>query len=452
MNETLGLAKRVCEITDAILTAERLLDIRYKLLDWFGCAVGVVGTELTRRLSVAFDSEAGCGNSTVFCCEKNYPLLTAAFLNGAQSHILECDDVHKSAITHPGIVAVTAALMASEHTGASFRDFALGSVAGYEVMIRLGNALNPSHYDHWHTAGTCGTFAATAAAAKVFDLDAKTLERAFGIAATMASGLTCVFGTDAKLVTIGNAIRNGIQAALMAQAGVTSVENVIGRTGGYACAVSRLDNYAALAEETDVPMIDTACYKMYASCGHTHSALDALFSLLKERSFRAEEVEHIEVRVYTKAGELIGEFKNESPSRAKFSLPYCVSAAMIDGAVSVRQFLPERIGADDLRKFARKVFVTTEPEYDKFYPQKRIETVAVTLKSGETLSKTVELPLGRPPYSFVEDKFATLAGMTMRPETVQSMKDLILEFDFTGSVRILTQKLKGMIDNGKLHD
>ena len=452
MNETLWLARRVCELDDAALTPGRLLDIRYKLLDWFGCAVGVVGTPAVKRLSAAFESEAGCGGSTVFCGEKAYPLYSAAFLNGAQSHILECDDVHKSAITHPGIVAITSALMTAEAFDADFRSFALGACAGYEVMIRLGSALNPSHYDHWHTTGTCGTFAAAAAAAKVLGLSAEQLERAFGIAATMAAGLTCVFGTDSKLVTVGNAIRNGIQAALLAQAGVGSCENVIGRNGGYAEATSDKANFVLLTEAPERLMIDTACYKMYASCGHTHSGLDALFALMKERPFSALDVEQISIRAYSKAAELIGGFKNETPSQAKFSLPYCVAAAVIDGAVSVRQFAERCLSRDDLRELARKVSVTAEPEYDIVYPKKRIETVRVCLHNSEVLEKTVELPLGRPPYSFVEDKFRTLAGMTVTADTAEDMKKLILASDLNGSVRTLTRRLKGMIDNGQLHD
>ena len=50
----------------------------------------------------------------------------------------------------------------------------------------------------------------------------------------MASGLVCVFGTDAKLVNVGNAVSNGLKAAVLAGKGFTVPDDVIEREGGYA--------------------------------------------------------------------------------------------------------------------------------------------------------------------------------------------------------------------------
>jgi len=452
MHETNWLAHYICDMDDSILTEERMQDIRYKLLDWFGCSVGAAQSKTAEKFLKSFSFEKGLGESTVFCCKENFPLLAASFINGAESHILECDDVHKSAIAHPGIIAVLSSLMVCEVFNKSFKNFALGTTAGYEVIIRLGNALNPSHYDYWHTTGTCGTFAAAAATGKILGISATEMEQAFGIAATMASGLTCVFGTDSKLVTVGNAIRNGIQAVLMSHQGISSCHGVLEKPFGYAEATSANPNLSAITIEEAVPMIDTACYKLYASCGHTHSALDATFDLMSNYSITEKNVESVEIRTYSKAAELVGSFKNNSPSAAKFSLPYCIAAAIIDRSVSVSQFAENRLSDSHIKDLASKVTVFAEPQYDKFYPVKRIESVTIILKDGQKLEKTVILPLGHPAYSFIEEKFTALATLTVSNKTAKEMKDIILNVQNDTLMKNICKQLKGLISNGLLHD
>ena len=448
MKETYRLAKLVCGIDVSVLTEERFADIRYKFLDWYGCAVGAAESSTAKKLCKAFRTEAGQGRCSVFCSDATYPVLTAAFLNGAESHILECDDVHKTAITHPGIIAITAALTVAETYKKSFGEFALGVVAGYEVMIRLGNALNPSHYDYWHTTGTCGTFAAAAVAGKMLDFTPDRMEQAFGIAATMASGLVCEFGTDAKLVTVGNAIRNGIQAAQLAAQGINSCTDVIERAGGYGEAVSARPDLQALTVSAR-PMIDTACYKIYASCGHTHSALDALFSLLQESPFCARDVEQITVSTYTKAAELTGAFKAQSASEAKFSLPFCIAAGVIYGSVSVHQFEPEVLQDKELSTFAEKISVQADPNLDAEYPVKRPEHIKIALRDGRVLQKTVQLPLGKPEYSFIENKFLSLAEMTVSRGQALDMMWRILSAQADTQMQDIIKHLRGTLYYGK---
>lgn len=452
MRETHALADYICQIDDTALTAEQLRNIRYKLLDWTGCVLGAAKHETTKKLERVFRAEAGMGSSSVLYSKNTYPLLTAAFLSGAQSHILECDDVHKRAITHPGVVAVAASLAAAESCGKTFEDFALGVIAGYEVMIRIGNALNPSHYQYWHTTGTCGTYAAAAAAGKVWGFDTQQLECAFGHAATMASGLTCVFGTDTKIITVGNAVRNGIMAAQLAKQGLSSCPDALERPFGYAQATSEKPRLNALTEQAPYYMIDTACYKLYASCGHTHSSLDALFSIRRRENFQADDVERILVKAYTKAAELTGTFKAETEAEAKFSIPYCLAAGIICGTVSVEQFRPEMRNNESLRQLAQKITVEADCALDRDYPIKRPEAVTVRLKDGREFYELVELPEGKPECSVIEEKFSSLASISISHREAEEVKKTILRVDRDSSIGELIKNLKGNIHYGQFND
>jgi 2-methylcitrate dehydratase PrpD len=90
----------------------------------------------------------------------------AAAYHGALGSALEMDDVHRSAVLHPGPVVIPAALAAcsAQSSGA---DLLSAVLSGVETMVRVGRALGPEHYRLWHTTSTAGSFGAAAAAASV---------------------------------------------------------------------------------------------------------------------------------------------------------------------------------------------------------------------------------------------------------------------------------------------
>ena len=97
--------------------------------------------------------------------------------------------MHNGSVFHPAAVVFPAALAAAQHTGASGEKFITACVAGYEVGIRIGEFLGRSHYKVFHTTGTAGTFAASAAAGQIYGLDAVKMLHGFGSAGTQSAGL-----------------------------------------------------------------------------------------------------------------------------------------------------------------------------------------------------------------------------------------------------------------------
>lgn len=421
-------------------------DIRYKTLDWIGCVIGALDKESSRSILEISLEAGGNPHCTAFGLKEKTSPFQAAYSNGILGHTLEYDDVNKVAITHPGAIAIPAALAVAEYCGADFETYAMGVVAGYEVMIRLGAALNPTHYEFWHTTGTCGAFAAAAAASRVLGLDAETMGRALGIAATMASGLTSVFGTDAKLVTVGNAVSAGLKAACLARKGYSVPGDVIEREGGYAQAASRSWNPDYLIpKEDDMLMIQDSYYKIHASCGHTHSALDALQKIKKEHEFTADEVASVSVNAYKKAVELTGRFQCDTELRSKFSMPYCIGAMLVYGETGLMQFT-EKVRTDE-RILALKDKITVEEDaaYTAEYPHLRIEQLTVRLKDGRAWSEKVELPDGKPSSEYIERKYMSLAGLTVSQEIAGAVKDTILNLQMNSSMRECGDRIRGEI-------
>ena len=148
-------------------------DAAYRVLDWIGCAVAGEHYPQVEIAQKYFIENGDQGNSTVIGHQTKCSPRTAAFLNGIAGHICELDDGHRTAIGHPGSIAVPTALALGEHLNASGADVLKAVILGYEVFSRLGRTVNPSHYRTWHTTGTCGTIAAAAAAASLLKLSAE---------------------------------------------------------------------------------------------------------------------------------------------------------------------------------------------------------------------------------------------------------------------------------------
>ncbi len=92
----------------------------------------------------------------------------------------------------------------------------------------INRGLGPSHYGRgWHATSTIGVFGATAAASKLIGLKTDELQVAFGISASLASGILQNFGTMVKPIHVGHAARNGALSAILASKGTTADKNIL---------------------------------------------------------------------------------------------------------------------------------------------------------------------------------------------------------------------------------
>jgi len=93
----------------------------------------------------------------------------AALANSVSSHSIELDDGHRHGTSHPAVVIIPVAMAAAEETGAGIKDLIRAIVLGYEIMLRIATAINPSHLSRgFHSTGTCGPLGAAVAAACLY--------------------------------------------------------------------------------------------------------------------------------------------------------------------------------------------------------------------------------------------------------------------------------------------
>lgn len=441
-NVTLQLSTTIADMKYDDLMPFQIEDLKYKILDWLGCAIGAASKPVGGKIIRLFEDIEGKAQSSIVCSNRKVHFSNAAYANGMLGHVLELDDVHKSSISHPGAVAIPTALATAEAYNSDVKDFLMGVVAGYEVKIRLGNVLNPSHYEYWHTTGTCGAFAAAAAASRTRKFSSSEINSALNMVSTTAAGLVSVFGTDAKLVTVGHACHAGTMAAMFAEQGFTATDNILGTQNGYAEATSTENKIERLM---DSPigglMIDTAGYKIHASCGHTHSALDGILSILDEKNINPYDIKKVEVGTYRKAVDLTGKFDNENEQKAKFSLPYCIACALTFGKITLNEFGDEILKSKNIAMFKDKIEVYEDEECTKLYPEKRMAKVKMFLNE-EIFEKTIPLPFGKPQNKYIQDKFLSLATMVISQENAEIIMNHVLNIDQMKNMREFTETFK----------
>jgi 2-methylcitrate dehydratase PrpD len=156
----------------------------------------------------------------------------AAFLNGIAEHAHDFDHsfVAGGQPTSPVIPAVFAL---GETLGATGKQVLDAYVAGFEIAGAFVLSVQNSGAPAWHANGTMGAFGATAACAKLLGLKPAEIEMALAITASMTSGVTSNFGTMTKPLHVGQAARNGVLAARLAQSGFTANPQTLEAQNGF---------------------------------------------------------------------------------------------------------------------------------------------------------------------------------------------------------------------------
>ena len=251
-------------------------DTHRAVLDWLGSALSGAlepPARVTQRVVAALGAST---EATVFAGRRS-SAAGAALANGVASHILELDDIHKASTVHAAAPVIPAALAVAEREHASGQAFLLAVTLGYDAALRIGEAVNPSHYRFWHPTGTAATFGAAAAAGSLLGLDTDRMLDALGSAGTQAAGLWefNADGTMSKHLHPGKAAFNGVLAADLARAGFTGARRILEGDRGFFRAMSTEHDESRIVDGLGARWkISENCYKVWACCGHTHTAID----------------------------------------------------------------------------------------------------------------------------------------------------------------------------------
>ncbi|WAH37137.1 MmgE/PrpD family protein [Alicyclobacillus dauci] len=434
--ETEHLAEYIVHSSHQVFKDSAVLKMAQEALwDWIGCTVAGAAESRVEPLFTLLDRYPMLGRSVVVGRRQRVHPLMAALLNGAASHVLELDDVERTAYLHPGITPISAAFAAlSIEPNTSDREFLRAIIAGYEVGIHVGRSVNPSHYRLWHTSGTAGAFGAAAAAAVILGLNVQQTMWALGNAGTEAAGLW-QFNLDGALTKpyhIGMASLHGLLAALAAKEGLTGPHRILEGDQGFLRAMSDSPRPLDLVEGLDTgrPAILGISRKRWASCRFTHAPIDAVVAI-RGRQREGVAVERIVVETFATAIRVAGHSNPETPQEAKFSIAYCCALAWLIGSVGIQDFEVSHCRSDvNFNQIFSKVEVVHDSTYDDLLPDYNPARVTVFWNDGTLDQQEVLHPIGDPECpitdEILDEKVASLlraAGMSS--DNIRDLRNVV---------------------------
>jgi len=406
-NLTANLVAACNDLNYSNLPVDVIDRAKYFTLDSLGVAVRGMTEESSKVMLEFLESiDAMSGGGVVVGTGKKVAYHYAAMINGAACHALELDDVINESSLHPGTVIIPAALAASEMVGATGKSFVEAVVVGYEVMSRLGAALNPKvHYARgFHPSGTCGVFGATAAAAKIFGLSEKETVMALGLAGSQAAGSMefLTEGAWSKRFQVGWAAHSGILASMLAKRKYTGPTDIIGGRFGFLHAYSdNVDPSKVTDGWGEGFQILNCSIKPHACCRYMQPGIDGVLEIVKENKLKMTDIKEVTIGILEAGAAIIAEpaevkYNPQTTYEAQFSMPYGTAAAIIFGKLTLDIFTQENLRDQRIRDLIKKVKCVPDPELDKAYPKQWQATVTIETVDGQKFYKKVEYPKGDP--------------------------------------------------------
>ncbi len=444
-----GLPRAVrAALTGALLDYLRVASLGARM-PWSGWAL-----QLARELG-------GHGRAGVLFSREHTDPERATLVNATYAGSIDADDVHVGSMLHPGCVVISAALAMGQARAASGARVLAAIAAGYETMIRIGLALQPSHFRRgFQSTATCGVFgAATAAACVTFNGADRTLRiaQALGLAASFSGGLTQFYhsGSTVKRIHAAHAAREGVHATLLTEAGFSGPTDILEGRDGYARAYADGHDFdrALVALGERWRLLETAV-KPHACSARVLAAIEATAGLCREHGIDAGAVEQVRVGI---PRIIQGRLTVGSPAdiqAAQMSLPFCVAMVLDKGAALAPGFVlnvedfAAALDRAPVRALAQQVQCVLDPDAERVSTEQSVGArVILRLRSGEQFERFIEAPQGAASRPFtLDDHFARCEQELARrlaPGALAAMLDEVRAFDRAPAVDRLMELLAG---------
>lgn len=366
------------------------LEARRSILNFFATALGSARDPVVTAAMRTLSPFSGAATSTVIGHSEPMDALCASFLNAISANLLDFDDTHPETIIHPAAPVAAPVLALAETHRMTGREVLTAFILGVDVECRIGNAVSPRHYARgWHITSTCGIFGAAAACAKLLGLPAEGIANAVGLAASQSAGNVENLPSAAKNVSVGNAARNGLFAALLAQQGYEAAPRAIEGPLGWARTMGDEPDIARLLDGLGKTWeIAKNTYKPYPAGIVFHAVIDACLLLRERIAGRVDQIEQVVVQGST----LLlarGDRPVDNARDARVSIHHCAACGLLLGAAGVTEFEQETVVRPDIAQLRQKV----KAELDREMPDGAAR-VSLRLASGDVLTETVTSPRG----------------------------------------------------------
>ena len=409
------------------------------VLDAIGAAAAGFSQNGAAAMRRAFSDGSTGSPSSIWFHGASARLPAAAAANAMAATALDVDDGHRMVAGHPGAAVVCAAIAASEHTAPTRGELIAAIVAGLDAAVRVALARNPEHHSSTVSGRWSGVGAAVAAA-KLLRLDSTSMANAILIAEQHAPRVSAAMhhgfaGSDVK-EGISWSVYTGLCAMLFAREGFVGYPDAFDQGILY-------DPDRLIADIGAFESIKGLFFKPYACCRWMHAAIDGAVALVRELEIKPASIENIVVDTFQNAVGLSNRPNPKSDTEAQFSIPFCISLAILRGADSLLPIEARHLDDVSVVSLARRVQVKFDAELESLFPS--LAGASVTIDhGGQSHSVRVNAPLGDPtnPMSreILLEKFRNLTRFSLPGKRAKNLaRDL---FDATVSPSSICSSLR----------
>jgi len=417
-----GLTERLSEFVancdaSTISEAERQKSIQI-LTDTFGNILSGGGTDIDAALSTYRQK---------FNLNLQPKREVSAMRWAALGAATDFDDVLSAMPAHPSAIILAVALVYIEELKSSGSEVIDAHIISLEVGAAIGREIGLGHYNQgFHATSSLGIFCGVACAARLLKLDRKTLQLAFGIAASMASGLNRNFGTMTKPLHSGLAARNAVTAIDLARSGLTAASDVFESKAGF------LSTFGANHTGHPVQKLQLGSpwviitpglsLRKFACYNANQRPMQGLLDLMQRRpNIDRKLIRHVSCRM--PPGAMQGSIykKPTTGDEAKFSLHYALAAGIVDGRYSLQTFTDKAVNRAEIAEALNRIdageyshCVADDVDFAIKTPGSRgFVEVEIQWEDGHTESTIVRVSPGHPSIGLswrdLEEKFIDCA-------------------------------------------
>ena len=458
-DETRELAKFVAGLTFGHIpdhVRARATDI---LVDQIGCQIGCSALPWAMQVRDMYKRSGGTPEATVVRYGDRLPITSVAFINSTFGHSFEFDDANPLIHGHPGAELIPSLVAIGEREHVSGRDFLTAFIAAYELRGRIGWAVNPDMLERGgpQSSTACGPFGVAAGVARLLGLGDDGIRNALGIAGCFSGGLKQYDqgGGSAKRIFAAVAASSGLQAALLAQAGMTGPEGILEGVHGLLRIYAKTFRPEQLVADFEkMWTIDRVLFKPYCCCAVIHPAIDGLKKVIASGAVTANDITSIDVS-YGKG--YVDHARITNPHdllEMQFSTSYCLALTLVKGRNTPAEYTLESMNDPEVRAAASKVNVQEESQLSEQFRGHMSARTKVRTRSGNVYEELVVDARGSPevPLSSAEidDKFRLqVAGVfgTEHCETLlRVLRDVIALDDLAKLPAMFVMKKGGRSD------
>ncbi|MFC5833946.1 MmgE/PrpD family protein [Nonomuraea insulae] len=366
------------------------------ILDEFASARFGAGRPAGRLAARFVVSQAARAEARVLGTRYRSSAELSALANGTAGHADEIDGAHVVG-GHPGATLVHAAAAVAQLRHRGGAELINAVVLGYDVGTRLIDACGGTfrlkdefhlHADFLHAVG------AAVACGRLIGLEPRRMANALALATFRANGLCALFREDnhvSKAFCNGQYASAGVGAALMAEAGLEGVADVIGERHGLLDAWGVEDGRERVVRGLGTEFgVNGANFKFLRAGYPIHAAVEAAMELVAAHGITPDAIRSVLVGMPGNAMRVV-----DGRTMHNICLQDMLGAALVRGGLSLTASPFPEIQTDPVfTRLRERITLRVDPGLERDQPDGRGAVVTIDLADGTTVDRRVDHPRG----------------------------------------------------------